>query len=460
MGPHSHNDGFDVKYDKRIKPSAVTLNGDFISPSPLSSIDNGRGHVAAIRAAGITHVCLGNHEADIPLNVLKERLDDLAKGKRIVVLNSNVRGLGRHSRELDVVSSGCGQIKVGLLGLLSDEDGMFRDGTFKGLHIDDVKKKYEVLLEKVHTTMAADCLVPLTHQTLKADIELAKWMFRLQSRHSGKKRHLVGGIILGGHEHTKIHEHVLLSDDKLRANGIQIVKTGMNSDRAAVIDLHFNPSTHILLNTNVHFEELDERHPPCPIVNTIVKKHLSALDELQDFVVFDSKSMLSEFFNEQSTGKHLPLSSVSTRYEQTTVGAFFCTAVKSELGADVCIINGAPIKASKVYTGGTMSYDELRNELPFPLKMVVVEMTRKQLRDAIHFSRTNVEEGKVSEKRNDGNIERRGFLQTDFDYWMRPCNDSGRDDEILTVALPRNLLGGKWWDYMLKGTKTNNSPSF
>jgi 5'-nucleotidase len=460
LGPHSHNDGFDVKYDKRIKPSAVTLNGDFISPSPLSSIDNGRGHVAAIRAAGITHVCLGNHEADIPLNVLKERLDDLAKGKRIVVLNSNVRGLGRHSRELDVVSSGCGQIKVGLLGLLSDEDGMFRDGTFKGLHIDDVKKKYEVLLEKVHTTMAADCLVPLTHQTLKADIELAKWMFRLQSRHSGKKRHLVGGIILGGHEHTKIHEHVLLSDDKLRANGIQIVKTGMNSDRAAVIDLHFNPSTHILLNTNVHFEELDERHPPCPIVNTIVKKHLSALDELQDFVVFDSKSMLSEFFNEQSTGKHLPLSSVSTRYEQTTVGAFFCTAVKSELGADVCIINGAPIKASKVYTGGTMSYDELRNELPFPLKMVVVEMTRKQLRDAIHFSRTNVEEGKVSEKRNDGNIERRGFLQTDFDYWMRPCNDSGRDDEILTVALPRNLLGGKWWDYMLKGTKTNNSPSF
>ena len=157
LGPHSQNDSGDSKYDKRIKPSAVTLNGDFISPSTLSSIDNGRGHVAAIRASGITHVCLGNHEADIPLAVLKERLDDLAKGKRIVVLNSNVRGLGRHSRELDIIRSSCGQIKVGLLGLLSDEDGMFRDGTFKGLQIDDVKKKYEEMLEKVHTTMAADC---------------------------------------------------------------------------------------------------------------------------------------------------------------------------------------------------------------------------------------------------------------------------------------------------------------
>jgi 5'-nucleotidase len=442
LGPHTQND-VDAKYDKRIKPSAVTLNGDFISPSTLSSIDNGRGHVAAIRAAGITHVCLGNHEADIPLNILKERLDDLAKGKRVVVLNTNVRGLGRHSRELDVVSSNCGQIKVGLLGLLSDEAGMFRDGTFKGLQIDDVKKRYEEMLSKINSTRIADCLVPLTHQTLNADFELARWMLDLQSLHSETKEHHVGGVILGGHEHTKIHEHVSLGD-QLPADCIQIVKTGMNSDRAAVIDLRFNPSIHTLLDTHVHFEELDESHQSCPIVSTIVKKHLSAIEELQDFIVFDSKTMLSDFFIDPSTGKRLSLSSESTRYEQTTVGAFFCTAVKSELGTDVCIINGAPIKASKVYTDGIMSYEELRSELPFPLKIVVVEMTRKQLREAIHHSRTNVEEGKVSETREDGNIERRGYLQTDFDYWKHgPCIDSERDDEILTVALPRNLLSGK-----------------
>ena len=46
-------------YDRSITPSAVTLNGDFLSPSALSSIDNGRGHVAALRAAGVTHVSLG-----------------------------------------------------------------------------------------------------------------------------------------------------------------------------------------------------------------------------------------------------------------------------------------------------------------------------------------------------------------------------------------------------------------
>lgn len=33
-------------------PSAVLLVGDFLSPSPLSSLDGGKGMVATLRAAG------------------------------------------------------------------------------------------------------------------------------------------------------------------------------------------------------------------------------------------------------------------------------------------------------------------------------------------------------------------------------------------------------------------------
>jgi hypothetical protein len=106
------------------------------------------------------------------------------------------------------------------------------------------------------------------------------------------------------------------------------------------------------------------------------------------------------------------------------------------------VINGAPIKASKTYVDGTMSYNDLRNELPFPLKMVVVEMTRKRLRAAIEYSRTNVEEGKPSSVGKDGRVERRGYLQTDFDYWKGVTCDDYDENEILTVAMPRNLLNG------------------
>ena len=393
------------------------------------------------------------------LNVLKERLGELAQRGRIVTLNSNVSGLGRHTREMDIVGSNCGRIKIALLGLLSDERDMFRDGTFRGLSIGSIKEKYEMISQKVNLMRIADCVIPLTHQSMNADIELAKWMLQLMTNDKGNNQ--TEGVILGGHEHVKIHEHVsneqeytgnsaidfmlrLASRYGRKTSSVQIVKSGMDAERAAIVDLRFNPTTRTLESVDVSFEELDERHQPCPIVSSIVNRHLLVLEELQDFIVFDKNTMLSGYFTDPDTGEDLKLSSEFTRYEQTTVGALFCTAIRSELGVDVCIINGAPIKGSKTYTDGTMSYDDLRNELPFPLKMIVVEMTRKQLKEAVEYSRTNVEKGKSAVALEDGRIERRGYLQVDFDYWKQQTDEEGdyNEDDILTVALPRNLLKG------------------
>ena len=99
--------------------------------------------------------------------------------------------------------------------------------------------------------------------------------------------------------------------------------------------------------------------------------------------------------------------------------------------------------ASKTYDGGIMSYQQLTSELPFPLKIIVVEMTRKQLRDAIQYSRENVEEGKSARVLDDGRVERRGYLHTDFEYSRQSqSNDELDDNEVISVALPRNLLKG------------------
>lgn len=403
-------------------------------------MDGGRGHIASFRACGVTHASLGNHEADPPLDVLRLRLNELTAkgnglegdgGKAVILLNSNVKDLGIvQSKAYDVIASTCGRIKLGLIGLLSDEPNMFPKGTFRGLQIDKVKETYGRMLDDVD----ADLVVPMTHQSLNADIELARSMM-LQSKGMG--------VILGGHEHVKIHEHITPVDgcDK---NVVEIIKAGQNSDRAAVVDLRFDPITHKLVDSNVHFEELDERHSPCPIVEKVVNTHLAVLDRMSNYIVCNTRTMLANYFHDKSSDKigRLPLSSEFTRYEQTTVGAFLCTAVKSELGVDACVINGAPIKGSKTYVDGTMSYEELRTELPFPLKIVVVEMTRRRLREAVEYSRTNVEKGKSSIPLEDGRVERRGYLQTDFDYWDS-CDDNDNDEnEVLTVALPRNLLNG------------------
>lgn len=134
-----------------------------------------------------------------------------------------------------------------------------------------------------------------------------------------------------------------------------------------------------------------------------------------------------------------PLSSQRSRFQQTTVGAILCKAIKDELeSVDVCMINGATIKGNKLYENDKISYADLKKELPFPTKMVIVPMKRWELMEAIHYSRTFNEEGvKIAEGEE---VPRRGYLQVDLDF--DGDGMPGMLDDTVRVCLPRNLLNG------------------
>ena len=50
----------------------------------------------------------------------------------------------------------------------------------------------------------------------------------------------------------------------------------------------------------------------------------------------------------------------NNRFRQTTVGALLALAAKEELGADVCAINGAPVKGNRAYTDGVITFRQLK----------------------------------------------------------------------------------------------------
>jgi 2',3'-cyclic-nucleotide 2'-phosphodiesterase (5'-nucleotidase family) len=60
----------------------VTLAGDFVAPSLLSSLDAGRGMVECMKMIGVTHAIFGNHEDDIPTPALRKRIDELGASSR------------------------------------------------------------------------------------------------------------------------------------------------------------------------------------------------------------------------------------------------------------------------------------------------------------------------------------------------------------------------------------------
>lgn len=406
------------------KPSAVVLSGDFLSPSTLSSVDGGRGMVNTLRATGLTHVSLGNHEQDLRLESLHDRLLELSKSVEIV--NSNLRNnlptscqwIHSVTSQYSIVNSPCNQVKVAFLGLLTDEPGVFRDNTFKSIPIQDVIDTYTTIYKEIVPNVA-DCLIPLTHQSIGRDRELAEAMLSL---HGGN------GVIIGGHEHEPFDE--LVGDD---SNSIRILKSGMDATAASLIDLSFDISTDgqpIAKSVEARLETISDLEPS-DVVQKLVDKHMAVIKALDEQFIVDL----------ESTDMLPPgtlLSSERTRYQQTTVGSVFLQMIKEEMEVDAAVLNGATIKGGTTYDTGQMSYAELKKELPFPTKMVVVPMKRWELQDAIDYSRTAIEEG--TDLEGEGDIPRRGYLQVDWNY--ENIGHLGFPDDEMKVALPRNLLNG------------------
>ena len=443
------------------QPSAVIIAGDFISPSTLSSIDGGRGMVSTLRAAGLTHASLGNHEADVKLNVLRDRVKQLKKSDKAIMLNSNVipsqeqikenkekyLWMTTEMKQYDVLTSPCGKIRIGLMGLLSDEDGIFRDGTFKSVPIHKLERQWDEIKRAINSEVngGVHTLIPITHQSLARDRTFARYILRTGTgTNSLHQKQTQPAIIIGGHEHQPYLE-VVRGGSKQSSNRVQIVKTGQDADRAAIIDLIFDKTPHTKLYSlekiNIELKDVapfDES----PKVKQIAQKHMKVIADMEATQIVH-ESLFPEIFSSESKFENPLLSSKRTRYQQTTVGALFCQAIKHELEADACIINGAPIKGDAEYESGSMSYSQLKNELPFPLKMIVVKMTRGLLNKAISYSRLSVDNVKPKDGSSDfqyDDIERRGYLQTDYDYMV--SEGKGDKDEILSVALPRNILNG------------------
>ena len=217
-----------------------TLNGDFLSPSLLSSLDLGAAAVSAMNAIPVTHACLGNHEFDHSIEILGQRLGEL--NARVVNTNvfacpegeehtgkdatrkalEKVRSFSSETDEflsdddaatilaaphpeaseeegalrsagafLDALPRASvvelGGVKIGLLGLCTTSTPLSSARKPKGV----------VFAECVPLAKAAanalrphvDAVVALTHQTLPEDARLAEEVPELAA-------------ILGGHEHT------------------------------------------------------------------------------------------------------------------------------------------------------------------------------------------------------------------------------------------------------------------
>ncbi len=384
----------------------TTMAGDFVAPSLLSSLDGGRGMVDCLNAIPITHASLGNHEDDVPVEKLRERIAQF----RGVWLSTNVLGLDPALCTCHVieVSSRDGQkVRVGLIGVVMVEPAAYHDAPFGGATMLPANATAVSAAEHLMAEERCDAVIPLTHQSIEDDRVLA-----------ATKMSRAFPVIVGGHEHKPFLETV---------GDTYIVKAGLDAENAVVVDLHWPaarsddsprgaPRVHVTLVPVAPLEE-------DPAMRARVDEHMRAVHSLESATLLHLEAGRT-------------LSSEGTRRSQTSLGALVTTELRDSLGADAAIFNGGGIRANKTYRGH-FTYADLKAEVPFDNEVVVVSLPGALVAEAVLSSRSRAP------------VESGGFLQVDLGMKVDEQNrlleiagaplDAARS---YRVALVRNLLTG------------------
>ena len=143
----------------------ATLNGDFLSPCLTTSLDGGKAMLDVLKVVSIDYICLGNHEFDVSVEVLRERFKTY-EGK---CLNSNIPDLqtvdasGQPLPKYEIIE--VGSRRVAFAGFCTSNINTFRPGANVTILpiVDAIKETWS------DCSHEATMLIPLTHQTIAED---------------------------------------------------------------------------------------------------------------------------------------------------------------------------------------------------------------------------------------------------------------------------------------------------
>lgn len=381
----------------------ITMAGDFVAPSLLSSLDSGAGMVDCLNALGFTHAIFGNHEDDIATAQLSERVRELA----FPCLGTNLRGFIPElpvSDVVDIAAPGGRTVRVGLVGVVMNDASIYQRVPFGGATLLPPNDAARSEAARLRAEERCDAIIALTHQNMSDDRAL---LAATEPRFA---------LVLGGHEHQVLIEQV---------GATWITKAGSDAFHAIVADLAWpetagphddTPEVHVVLDDVA-------KYPEDPAMRRRVDGHLAQVEAL------GSATLLVLAPGQQ-------LSSVGTRIQQTSLGTLFSSRIRRALHSDACIFNGGGIRGARRYTE-RLSFGDLETEVPFSNELVVVPMPGSVLAEAILFSRSHAP------------VEFGGFLQTcdaleldEHHQLLRVHGEPFDAERFYRVALVRNLFTG------------------
>ena len=335
----------------------TTVNGDFLSPSLMSSLFRGAHMVALFNALGVDVVVFGNHEFDFGPEVTQQRMAESA----FAWLGTNVLGPDGKpfGGALTTMTRQVGELTVGFFGLLTPETAQL-SSPGPTVTFAPVVPTAQAAVERLRQA-GADVIIALTHLTIAEDRAVAQQVPGIS-------------VILGGHEHHPITWY---------EGGTLIHKSGYDARYLGRIDLVMEkkvtekgpqvtvtPSWRMIANRGV---------PPDSGVAAEVARYTAALDQ----------ELAQPLGQTQTT---LNSQSAEVRTRETTMGNLIADALREALQADVALTNGGGIRGDRLYDAGTtLTRRDIRRELPFGSVGVLLALSGADLLTALENGVSQVE---------------------------------------------------------------------
>ncbi len=337
-----------------------THAGDTLSPSLMSSFDQGAHMIDLFNEAGLNIFVPGNHEFDFGKDIHFERMQEA----RFAILAANLKdrdgaALPNHKESLRIEADG---IKLTLIGAAyEDTPTVSRPGDLKFLPVIPAVAANA----RAARAAGADFTVAIVH----ADKQTGAALMTM---------HAVD-LILSGHNHdlhVDFDGHTALIESEQDANYVTVVDIDIaRTPDAANGSLAWWPEFRIIDTAKID---------PDPPVLAKVRDYQRKL--------------------EQHTGVEIailaaPLDSRTdcVRSRECAIGNFVADALRKAAEAEIAIINGGSIRGNRLYAAGSkLTKRDILDELPFGNKTVLTLAPGRAILSALEngFSKIGVPAGR------------------------------------------------------------------
>ena len=335
----------------------VTHGGDAISPSLLSSFDQGAHMIDLLNQVGVDAMVLGNHEFDFTPSVTRARIAEaefpMLSSNAVEPDGTSIDGVTEHLL-LDV-----GRYKVGVFGLTTAATAVTSSpGTVTFRPVGEVASEQAAILREA----GADLVVALAHTGDEEDAELM--------------RQGAVDLILSGDDHAmriEVGHDTTFVESGAQAEFVTVVEVEMDTveDRRGP-RFGWEPAFRVVNTASV---------TPDPGLGVAVDRYLERLSNELDVEI---GTTIVELDSRRGV----------VRGGEAAIANLIADAMRAATGSDVALTNGGGIRGDKVYPPGTtLLRRDIQTELPFGNKTVVLEVTGGDLHAALESGVSAVTEG-------------------------------------------------------------------